>query len=214
MKPTIAHSCDWLLIANGKALSSHRLKALAQDKLILVLDGAYQEAKKAGIPIDILLGDFDSISANDLSHARQNITVIDAPDQNKTDLEKGLDYIEQFNPNSIHICSALEGRLQHSIYNLRLLKKYHRMNRSLILLSEKEVIRYYQNTDIIISGKINDCVALLGFPEASITTSGLKYNVSQYLLEFEMNSSISNALAESRAEIKIKGAILVIHESS
>lgn len=204
---------NWLLIANGAPVADTKLRALAVNKKVLVLDGAYQLATQAKINIDVLLGDFDSIEPVALQQVRDShIQVIDAPDQNKTDLEKGLLYIDQFNPCSIFIVAATGLRLQHTLFNLRILKKYYQLNRELVLISDEEIIRYYQDTQINIDGEINDCVAILGFPYATITTSGLKYDVNSYPLQFENGNSISNALSQSQANIIIQGDVLVIHE--
>lgn len=203
---------DWLLIANGTPLSSTKLNELAIDKQVLVLDGAYREVKQSGLAIDVLLGDFDSIHSADLQVARHSIQTIDAPDQNKTDLEKGLEFIDQFQPKQIYICAATGRRIQHSLYNLRILKKYHHPDRPLILLTESEVIQYYQNTNLYLNGQINDCVALLGFPHAIISTSGLKYDVKDFPLSFEKSNSVCNALSAKKAKIEVKGEALIIHE--
>lgn len=207
------NSHEWLLIANGAPLSIEKLHELARDKHVMVLDGAYAYIKQSGLKIDVLLGDFDSISAEDLAEARNTtIKVIHTPDQNKTDLEKGLDYIDATNPKSIYICAATGLRLQHSLYNLRILKKYYQPQRPLILFSNTEVIRYYEDTEITVSGKINDGVGILGFPYGVITTSGLKYDVTDYALQFEKGNSVLNELVRPQANIKIRGGALVIHE--
>lgn len=204
---------DWLLIANGAPVSDTKLRLLANTKKVLVLDGAYQHAKQADLQIDVLLGDFDSIDQNALNIARtSNINIVDAPDQNKTDFEKGLIYIDQFNPKSITIVAAMGLRLQHTLFNLRILKKYHQDNRGLVLISDTEIIRYYQDTQININGAINDGIAIMGFPYAKITTRGLKYDVSDFKLQFENGNSISNALAQATANIIIQGDVLIIHE--
>lgn len=204
---------DWLLVANGLPLSSEKLSRLAQNRRIMALDGAYDYVTKSGLKIDVLLGDFDSIAPSDLVHARKTLPyVVDAPNQNKTDLEKGLDYLNSVKANDILICAGVGLRLQHALYNLRLLKKYHQTNPNLVLVSETEIIRYFENTEIIISGKINDDIALLGFPSASITTSGLKYDVTDYDMDFEKGNSICNALTKEQATVKITGGALVIHE--
>lgn len=204
---------DWLLVANGAQISNKKLHELAQDKHIMVLDGAYAYAKQAGLNIEILLGDFDSITAEDLTQAKKTaIKVIHAPDQNKTDLEKGLEYIDATNPKNIYICAATGLRLQHSLYNLRILKKYYKPQRPLILFSDTEVVRYYQDTEIIISGKVNDSIGILGFSHGVITTSGLKYDVTDYALQFEKGNSVLNALDHPQATVKIHGSALVIHE--
>ena len=207
------NSNHWLLIANSTPLSTTKLLTLAQNKRVLVLDGAYSHTKNISLTIDALSGDFDSISADDLAQAKSTkITIIHTPDQNQTDLEKGIAYLDSLNAQSITICAATEGRLQHSLFNLFLLKRCYRNNRALTLYTEKEIIRYLHDSDIHLQGNVGDSIGILGFPLASITTNGLLYEVTDYLLDFARTSSVSNALACEQAFIKVKGDALLIHE--
>lgn len=203
---------DWLLIADGERISKKKLQLLSQGKKVIVLDGAYQYTKSCGLKIDVLLGDFDTINPIDLAEARKNLHVVEASNQNKTDLEKAIEYLDTVNVDSIHIAAATGKRLQHTLYNLLILKKYHNDQRPLILVSEIEIIRYYQDAEIEISGYENDNIALLGFPEGIITTSGLKYDVKDFVMQFEKHNSICNVLVSNHAHIKIIGGVLVIHE--
>jgi thiamine pyrophosphokinase len=207
------NSDHWLLIANSVPLTTTKLLTLARNKHVLVLDGAYTHARHTALTIDVLSGDFDSIDADDLIHAREaKVTIVHTPNQNKTDLEKGIDYLDSLNARSITICAATEGRLQHTLFNLRLLKRCYQNNRPLILYTETEMIRYVQDKEINIHGSIGDSIGILGFPHASITTNGLQYEVSDYLLDFAHSSSVCNALACIQAVIKVKGDALIIHE--
>lgn len=206
---------SWLLIADGVSLSPAKLRALAHHRKVLVLDGAYQTARNTGLKIDVLLGDFDSIQSQDLSEVRAagKIKVVEAPDQNKTDLEKGLDYLISQETKEVDICAAIGGRLQHTLYNLRLLKKYHSLL-NLRMFTNKEIIDYKTNCTVKIQGQIGDGLAILGFPHASITSQGLQYEMQDYILDFEKTSSVSNALAQEQAWIRVEGSALLIHEPS
>lgn len=209
----INHSNHWLLVANGRGLSQHKLQQLAQDKNVLVLDGAYRILLQAGVMPDTLLGDFDSIHPEDLQHARSaSIQVIEAVDQNKSDLEKGIEYLDQQNATDICIVAGTGKRLQHTLHNLYILKKYYQVQRALKLVSETEIICYYHDAEVMLAGKIQDSVGLFGFPHAVVSSVGLKYEMSHYILDFEKASSVSNELASEQVLLKISGDVLLIHE--
>jgi thiamine pyrophosphokinase len=61
-------------------------------------------------------------------------------------------------------------------------------------------------------GKIGDGVALLGFPHATVSTSGFKYDMQNRALAFEQFASISNTLVKEEAIVQIAGGILCIQE--
>jgi thiamine pyrophosphokinase len=215
MQNNITESAHWLLIGNGALLSDAKLLALAAHKRVMALDGAYALVQRTGLNIDVLLGDFDSIDPLDLEQAdaAEEVTVVHAPDQDQTDLQKGIAYLDELAAKSITVCAATDGRLQHTLFNLRLLKRCYRIDRPLMLYTETEIIRYVHNGELRITGHINDSIGILGFPQASITTKGLQYEVMNYLLDFDGSSSVSNSLAHEEAVIQVTGDALVIHET-
>lgn len=215
MTKKINHSTQWLLVANGSGLSQHKLQQLAKGKHVLVLDGAYQVLYQASVMPDVLLGDFDSIHPDDLAYARStSIQIIEAFDQSKSDLEKGIDYLDQQNASDICIVSGTGKRLQHTLHNLYVLKKYYQAQRPLTLVSETEVICYYHDKEIALTGEIKDSVGLFGFPYAVVSSVGLKYEMNNYILNFEKATSLSNELASKQVALKISGDLLLIHEKT
>jgi len=211
---------DWLVIADGEALSKNKLEKLSLNRKILVLDGAYKIIKKYGWSseyFDFLLGDFDSVDLLDLENLKINHPekIIHTPDQDKTDLDKGLEFVFNFKPRSILITGALGLRLQHGLYNLRILKKYFNyLNQGveLSLVSEREQINYYENREIIITGEVGQSIGILGFPKGVVSSDGLKYELENYELNFEKNNSVCNRFLKNKIKLKMTGSVLVILE--
>ena len=84
-----------LIIANGEDCSYDLLSQLLEwSPTVLVLDGAITRVLELGIKVDIVLGDFDSAkNIEELLIDQQPIKIIHTPDQNKTDLEKGIEHL-------------------------------------------------------------------------------------------------------------------------
>src|SRR5438874_2554547 len=84
-----------LIIANGEACSDMLLGQLLEwNPFVLVLDFAIHRVLKKGIKVDALLGDFDNeLNVEEIKQLQQPLEVIHTPDQDKTDLEKGLEYL-------------------------------------------------------------------------------------------------------------------------
>src|SRR6188768_1189225 len=84
-----------LIIANGEACSTELLGQLLEwSPLVMVLDGAVLRVLELHIKIDVVLGDFDhNINMQELLKEQQPVKIIHAPDQNKTDLHKGIEYL-------------------------------------------------------------------------------------------------------------------------
>lgn len=210
----------WTIVANGSPLSIEELQERTNNRKTVYLDGAVNCLKSLNLYPDCILGDFDSI--DDLAYwgvikerslpyiGNFGVSIIPAEDQNHTDLEKGILYCDSKGADSIQIVQATGGRMDHLLGNLGLLKKYHRPNRELILLTENEQIHFLRDQEISIEGGIGGPCAILGYPEANITTSGLAYNSSSYLVKLGMQESICNAINEHKASISVEGEALVI----
>ncbi len=210
-------NADWLIIANGERLSIEKLQLLAQNKQIVVLDGALSQALYDFITPHFVLGDFDSIDTALLESLKQQpkISLIHAPDQSATDLEKALQYIVQYQPNSVTICQATGLRLDHTLHNLRLLKRYHGVCNRLLMLTEIEKIVFLKDQSVSLSVNSQQSLALMAFPKAIVTSHGLEYDMQDYLLEFAECESTSNSVLASGATIDVDGDALLIvsHET-
>ena len=172
---------------------------------------------------DYILGDFDSVEDRaywgisaviDEQHAPYmgnfGTLIVPAMDQNCTDLEKGIIYCDQAKATSLLIVQATGGRMDHTLVNMGLLKKYDRPDRDLIILTEKEQIFYLCNAEIVVEGGVGESCAIMGYPQALMTTSGLAYNGDEYLLQLGVQESVGNTIIESGATISIRGEALVI----
>jgi len=210
-----AENQDWLIIANGATLSTKQLKSFQKSKKIIALDGAALPCIREGIIPDIVLGDFDSLDRSliDRLAKKYDIEFIYLPDQNSTDLEKSFYYILDYKPKSISVCQATGLRLDHSIHNLRLLRRIHSQISDVTIYTEMEKVQFIRDKTIIISAEHNEPIALLAFPEAIVTSKGLKFDMNNTLLKFAERESTSNHLVNGSARIKIKGEILLIISS-
>jgi len=208
---------DWLIIANGERISPLYLETLAVNKQIMVLDGAMDEMLCDLLEPHVVLGDFDSIST-DLMNRKKALSeciFVHAPDQNASDLEKALSFVLEYQPRSIVICQATGLRLDHTLYNLRLLKRFHGKCAQLSLVTEIEKIVFLKDESVSLSVKDKQPLALMAFPKAVVTSSGLEYDMDRYLLAFAESESTSNSIVASEAVIDVDGEALLImsHET-
>lgn len=100
--------------------------------------------------------------------------------------------------------------MDHTLRNIGLLKKHYRPDRDLILMTEKGQIFYLCNSDIVIEGGVGEYCAIMGYPEAFMTTTGLAYNGDKYLLQLGIQESACNTIVDANATISIQGEALII----
>lgn len=226
LSDSVAWSMPWAIVANGPQVAFDELQDSVQDRKILVLDGAINRFKASSFYPDGILGDFDSVAdpehwgilgtfsqISELSPpyaGNFGITIIPAKDQNYTDLEKGIVYCDKAGATSILILQATGGRMDHTLGNLGLLRKHYDPNRTITIMTEKEQIFFLRNKMIQIEGETGEYCAIMGYPQALMTTTGLAYNGSEYPLQLGIQESICNTIADPQASISIQGEALII----
>jgi thiamine pyrophosphokinase len=231
LMPLTSYSKSWLIIANGQEISLEEIEKKSKNKIVIALDGSCNRLQKLSFYPNYILGDFDSIEnpsfwgiKNTFSKIDENskpykgnfsITIIPAKDQNFTDLEKAIKYCDSMDGESILILQADGKRMDHTLANLGLLRKYHCLDRPIIIETEIEQIFYVQNEKVYIKGNPGDACAIMGYPIAKMTTEGLAYNGEEYTLDLGHQESISNELCEQNATILIQGeALLILSKNS
>ncbi len=202
-----------LIIANGEACSYALLAQLLEwSPIVMVLDGALQRVLELGIKIDIVLGDFDREHHPEqyLLH-QQPVEIIHTPDQNKTDLEKGIDLLLGRNHKAIHIVWATGRRADHTINNMSTLAAY----------KDKGVLVMYDDySKVYCLPHSFDKWYVAGTPISlipmgkvtGVSTEGLKYNMQNESLQLGLRTGSSNeAAADGTVKISYQtGALLMM----
>ena len=203
-----------LIIANGQSCSFELMGQLLEwSPVVMVLDGAIHRVLELGIKLDIVLGDFDKIKNwDELLANQQPVEVVHTPDQNKTDLEKGLDFLIAKGHKAVNILWATGKRADHHINNLSTLAKYKDQitivmldDHSRIFNLPNQFTKWYpanQNISLIPLGSV-----------FGLTTKGLTYNLQNEDLHLGIRTSSSNKTeADGLIEIKFESGNLLLME--
>ena len=203
-----------LIIANGQNCSFELMGQLLEwSPVVMVLDGAIHRVLELGIKLDIVLGDFDQTENwEELLANQQPVEVVHTPDQNKTDLEKGLDFLIAKGHKAVNILWATGKRADHHINNLSTLAKYKDQitivmldDHSRIFNLPNQFTKWYpanQNISLIPLGSV-----------FGLSTKGLVYNLQNEDLHLGQRTSSSNKTeADGLIEIKFDSGNLLLME--
>ena len=207
-----------LLIANGEACHSELLGQLLEwSPVVVVLDSAIHRVLDLGIKVDVLLGDFDRRSDGsdlDLDSIRERqypLEIVHTPDQNKTDLDKGIEYLIGRGFPAVNIVWATGRRADHTITNLTNIVRYKDQIRIVMLDDHSRIFPLVGRFE-----KWYEAGTLLSLiPVGTVTgytSEGLKYNLQDATLTLGHFTSSSNEAAEDgfvRIEAKT-GDLLVM----
>jgi thiamine pyrophosphokinase len=186
-----------LIIANGEACSNDLLGQLLEwSPYVLVLDGAIHRVLDLGIKMDALLGDFDSHD-HSLEQLQQQmpVEIVHTPDQNKTDLQKGIEFLIDRGLSAVNIVWATGRRADHNLTNVTDIVRYKKQINIVMLDDYSRIIPlplqfkkwYAKGTGLSLMpvGTVN-----------GITTTGLKYNLQQEALTIGYRSGSSNEVLD------------------
>lgn len=196
-----------LIIANGAACHTELLGQLLEwSPYIVVLDSAIERVMALQIKIDVLLGDFDrDFCADAYLKDQYPIEIVHTPNQDKTDLEKALDFLIAKNFAAVNIVWATGRRADHTLNNLSTLAKYHQKIKIVLLDDYSKVYvlprqfqKWYPAQTIISLMPIGVVTG--------VTSSNLFYSLQNDTLELGVHTSSSNHVAQD-------GLVHIAHQS-
>jgi thiamine pyrophosphokinase len=203
-----------LIVCDGnisKRLLNTFLKQNERSSFALIsADGASNVLFLNNITPDYIIGDLDSIFPDVLIHYKEYGVIIKRIiEQESNDLEKCLIFALSKGMNNIIITGYGGKRIDHTINNFSILKKY----------SKKGKIKYVDDTFevfIIIDSvefdyEIGEVVSIQGFPKAEgIKTEGLKYSLKNESLEFGIREGALNRAISNKIKITVKRGELLV----
>ena len=186
-----------LIIANGESCSNELLGQLLEwSPFVVVLDGAINRVLELGIKIDVLLGDFDSKNhAVEQILAQQKIEIVHTPDQNKTDLQKGIEFLIARNFDAVNIIWATGRRADHNLSNITDIVRY---KQQINIVLHDDYSKIFQLPKRYQKWYVKDTVLSL-MPVgvvSGVTTQGLNYNLQNDVLTLGYRTSSSNSAAQ------------------
>jgi thiamine pyrophosphokinase len=187
-----------LIIANGADCGDDLLQQLMEwSPYVLALDGAVHRLLERNIRFDAWLGDFDSgAGVDEMALSKMgDIQRIWAEDQDKTDLEKGIEFLISKGHVAANIIWGTGRRADHTINNMATLWRYHDQI-TLSLLDDHSRV-YPLNRQFKKWYPAGTAISLIPVGYASgINSSNLEYSLLNHRLELPHSTGSSNRVLE------------------
>jgi thiamine pyrophosphokinase len=186
-----------LIIANGAACSNELMGQLLEwSPYVVVLDGAIKRVSELGIKVDVLLGDFDShekaLEGLDLG---MPIEVVHTPDQNKTDLQKGIEFLIAKKFEAVTILWATGRRADHNLSNITDIVRYRNQINIVVVDDYSRIFQLPKTFEKWYTKGTPISLMPVGIVEG-VTTKGLVYDMQNDTLQIGYHTSSSNEAAE------------------
>ena len=203
-----------VLFANGDFPENDMLTLNEVDFLVAV-DGGLHHLLQLGLTPQLLIGDLDSVNAEDLERCMQwGVEILHfPPEKDETDLELAVRDAVQRGFSEIVITCALGNRLDHTLGNLALLA-LPELKATHTLISNGATSIYLVNNQIALETYPGALISLLpwGQPVNGVTTTGLQYALEDATLYPWKTRGLSNVATSNRVTVSVKsGQLFLFH---
>lgn len=170
---------------------------------ILAADGAANKLMAIDITPTLTIGDLDSVSPA----LRASLPMLAMPDQNSCDFQKVLAYAEQEDLLPAIILGVNGGYLDHILNNINIF-----LSTGSILYAPPLIGFTLQAGDErSMSLPLNTKISLLGIPSARVDSIGLKWELTDYPLQFPGTTSCFNRSVQEVVKLMVQqGTCLVL----
>jgi thiamine pyrophosphokinase len=209
-----------LIITGGRIEDSFLEERYKKEQysIIIAADHGLMIADRLQIPLDYIVGDFDSVPESILGKYRELSTPIKTfpTEKDKTDTQIAIELALMHNAEVIEIIGATGSRLDHVLANVHLLMLPMQLKIDACILDPNNKI-YLKNESFIIKkdSQFGDYVSLLPFTGqvSGLTLRGFKYPLDNITLLSGNSLGISNEIKEAEAWIELSKGILLVIES-
>ncbi len=184
------------------------LRRAEESGYIIAADGGYKLLAGAGIEPDLLVGDFDSLSREEL---KDGIEVLEVPEEkNDTDAFLAVEQAIARGANEIIMLGATGGRIDHLLSNLMLVKWAHEKGARLTIEDAVQSLEIGSG-DFAISGEPGQTVSIIPVDDtAVVTASGLYYPLEELVLRNDRPRGVSNVFSGAEARIFSREPVFII----
>jgi thiamine pyrophosphokinase len=190
---------------------------LPGEAYVIAADSGLGVAGGLGVPVDLLIGDMDSVDAAAVEVAEAGGTTVERhpAEKDATDLELALDAALARGARHVVVIDGGGDRLDHLLGNLLLLASSDYAGVALEAFTSTAYVAVVRGGDppLTIRGEPGSIVSLfsVGGPARGIATTSLRYPLRDEELPSGTSRGVSNELDAEEATVELKsGALLVV----
>ncbi len=202
-----------IVFAGGDAPTPTALAGIPADAILVAADSGLGHARAAGLVVDVVVGDLDSVDPADLDAAVADGSNVERhpADKDATDLELALHVARARGARRVVVVGAGGGRLDHFLANALLLASPDFADLE-IEARIGEATATVVRDSVTISGRPGELVTLLplGGAARGIRTKGLRWPLLDEDLVPGSSRGVSNELADAVARITLSDGVLLV----
>ena len=199
-----------VILANGET-PSHEvpLQLLRQARHLICCDGAVDKLQSLGVSPEVVIGDFDSISAE--NKFRYQKVMVEDKDVEICDLHKAIRYALAHYEGNIAIVGATGLREDHTLSNISLLMTYSSQRKMVMVTNYGVFYPAYQT--ITLPSFCGQQISVFSFqPETKLTFHRLRYPVQERTFAHFWQGALNEATGDEFTVEFERGEVLIFVE--
>jgi thiamine pyrophosphokinase len=206
------------VVMSGGRLGAWALQEILPDDILIGADRGALFLIQHGLRPDLAIGDFDSVTVEELALIRQNALEFhscDAINKDESDTEIAFEYALRLKPAEIVLIGALGTRFDHSLANIHLLHKAHSLGIMCRIVDEFNIICLTDSTIEVVRARGFSHVSLLPLTleVSGVTIEGFQYPLNEATLTMGQSLAISNVLDAKAGYVHIRAGVLLVIQS-
>lgn len=172
---------------------------------IIAADGAANKLIAMGIKPTMIVGDLDSVHPDIVrEHATHHLS-----EQDTSDYQKALAYMQEHALLPAIVTGINGGALDHILNNVNIFLQ----TKSIFFAPPTMGFCVHENETKSLSLPPSTKISIIGFPDARISTQGLKWELENQHLTFPGHNSCFNRTTEVSTSIRVQqgSALVIIH---
>ncbi|MWV42286.1 thiamine diphosphokinase [Paenibacillus sp. HJL G12] len=206
-----------VVIFSGGELHPQYIKEIQSGDFIIGADRGALFLVSHHVKPDLAVGDFDSISSEELKLVRsmsEKIVECDPIDKNLTDTELAFEMAIREQPEFILLVGGTGSRMDHTLANVQMLNRALQHHIACAIMDQNNYITL-TGSKIVVLDRGYKYVSLLPMtPEVTgITLEGFQYPLTDATLKFGESLGISNLLLDASGSVSISSGLLLVIQS-
>ncbi len=211
-----------LIITGGNISEDFAREYLHNQKfdITIAVDSGLVTAGNLKVPIQYIVGDFDSVPRDLLEYYRKEYKSAVIKDYNPmkdvTDTHIAIDLSIELDGDEIVILGATGSRIDHMLANIHLLYIPLKKNIKASIIDEhNKIYLINRNTTIDKKNLHGPFISLQPFTEAvkEVTLLGFKYPLTKHTMYIGDSLGVSNEVVGEQADILLQEGILIVIEA-
>lgn len=184
------------------------------DDLRIAADSGYLTARALGDRVDIAVGDFDSMPADELPEGVEMIRV--RAEKDDTDTQLAVEIAAERGADDIVIIGGMSGRLDHTLSSLYILEDLTLRGIYAVMTDGENRARFLRSGSALIGRSGYKYISLIAADEKvrGVSIEGCRYLLRGATLERRRQYAVSNEIEGNCALISVKKGGIFIIEST